>query len=79
MKKMLWIGTMMLVTIAPAPVVEAQPEDGFGFDCRMHGNQICGPDNPAGAPAGRYDEGILVESWPDMLARCGRSDICLGA
>lgn len=32
-------------------------EDSPYFDCRRDGNQICGPDNPWGHPAGYYGEG----------------------
>ena len=36
--------------ITPARVVEDSAE----WDCRIHGNQICGPGNHQGVPAGRY-------------------------
>jgi hypothetical protein len=40
-------------------------EDESGWSCVDNGNRICGPGNPQGAPAGRYDEGgVLVDPWP---------------
>ncbi|QDP45388.1 hypothetical protein SEA_SOILDRAGON_90 [Mycobacterium phage SoilDragon] len=54
-------------------------EDESGWDCRAMSNLICGPANDQGVAAGRYEAGVLVEAWDEMLARCGRSDICLGA
>jgi len=40
-------------------------EDESGWSCVDDGNRTCGPGNPQGAPAGRYDEGgVLVDSWP---------------
>lgn len=40
-------------------------EDESGFSCVDDGNKVCGPDNPAGVPAGLYDEGgVLIDVWP---------------
>jgi hypothetical protein len=40
-------------------------EDESGWSCVDDGNKICGPGNPQGAPAGRYDEGgVLIDAWP---------------
>ncbi len=30
-------------------------EDSPGWDCRIHGNRICGPTNNQGVPAGNYN------------------------
>lgn len=38
-------------------------EDEPGFDCRMHGNRICGPGSEY--PAGCYRDGALVVPWSD--------------
>lgn len=42
-----------------APHAHAQPqhvdEDSTAFDCRTDGNQICGPGNTQGVPAGDYN------------------------
>ncbi|AAN01838.1 hypothetical protein SEA_SOYO_86 [Mycobacterium phage SoYo] len=54
-------------------------EDESGWDCRAMSNLICGPANDQGVAAGRYEAGVLVETWDQMLARCGGSDLCLGA
>lgn len=69
-----------LIALAPMPADQPIQEDDPGWSCVDDGNQICGPSNTQGAPAGRYDQGgVLVETWAQMLARCGHSDICLGA
>lgn len=40
-------------------------EDESGWSCVDMGNRTCGPDNPAGAPAGLYDKGgVLIDPWP---------------
>jgi hypothetical protein len=40
-------------------------EDESGWSCVDNGNRVCGPGNPHGVPAGRYDEGgVLVDPWP---------------
>jgi hypothetical protein len=36
--------------ITPARV----PEDSAEWDCRNHGNRVCGPGNHQGVPAGNY-------------------------
>jgi hypothetical protein len=33
-------------------------EDLPGWDCRIHGNRICGHDNAQGVPAGDYSEEV---------------------
>lgn len=43
--------------VAPAGshhATAAPAEDSPAFDCRVHGNQICGPNNSQGVPAGYY-------------------------
>ena len=36
-------------------VTGTQPaEDDPAFDCRLHGNRICGPGNAQGVPPGQY-------------------------
>ena len=43
-------------------------EDSALWDCRIHGNRMCGPGS--GHPAGRYDRGALVAPRPaDTAAR----------
>ena len=37
-------------------------EDESGWDCTTMGNRTCGPDNPQGAPVGRYDAGGVLVS-----------------
>ncbi|AXC38432.1 hypothetical protein SEA_PHRODOBAGGINS_65 [Mycobacterium phage PhrodoBaggins] len=44
----------------PAPT----PEDDPAFDCRYHGNHICGPLNVDGYAPGLYIDGVLVDPWP---------------
>jgi hypothetical protein len=41
--------------VGPPPVIT---EDSPGWDCRVHGNQICGPTNDQGVPAGVYGQGV---------------------
>jgi len=37
-------------------------EDESGWDCTTMGNQVCGPENVQGVPAGVYDAGgVLVD------------------
>ncbi len=72
----------LVAGFAPIPASEPVTEDSPSWDCRTMGNLICGPgdnDNPQGFEPGRYEAGVLVETWPEMLIRCGHSDICLGA
>jgi hypothetical protein len=39
-------------------------ESESGWSCVDNGNKVCGPNNPQGVPAGRYDEGgVLVDPW----------------
>lgn len=46
---------LVVAAIVSAPIAGAQPvEDSPGWDCRIHGNQICGPTNSQGVPAGNY-------------------------
>lgn len=49
------------------PTVEvAEPrEDDPGFDCRVHGNEVCGPT--AEYTPGCYRDGVLVMPWSDEL------------
>jgi len=79
----LFLGLMSGLTVgvpAGVAIAHAATEDQPGWSCVDDGNQICGPGNTQGAPAGRYDEGgVLIETWDQMLARCGHIDICLGA
>ena len=40
-------------------------EDDPRWSCVDDGNKVCGPGNPQGVPAGRYDEGgVLIDPWP---------------
>ena len=36
-------------------------EDSALWDCRIHGNRVCGAGS--GYPPGRYDRGALVAPW----------------
>lgn len=54
-------GGIMLATAEAQPVLQ---EDDPGWDCRVHGDGVCGPGNSNGVPAGLYDAaGQLVASW----------------
>jgi hypothetical protein len=44
--------TLISSTPVPTPVLT---EDSPGWDCRIHGNRICGPTNDQGVPAGNYN------------------------
>jgi hypothetical protein len=66
-------------------------DDSPGFDCRTHGNGVCGEDNPQGHPAGCYVRtgkraGTLLTPWDEQMrqelftgayrpTRCGRLTI----
>ncbi len=53
---------------APVPTVQevAQPqEDDPDFDCRVHGNDVCGPTGEH--QAGCYNAGDLVMPWSEEL------------
>jgi hypothetical protein len=39
---------------APVSAVSGPTEDSPGWDCRVHGNRVCGPGNGQGVPAGDY-------------------------
>jgi len=43
----------LLDVFATAPA-SGPTEDSPGWDCRVHGNRICGPGNSQGVPAGYY-------------------------
>lgn len=60
----------------PAAPLEDEP----GFSCVTDGNQVCGPDNAEGVPAGRYDEGgVLVDPWPVDWTLVNRPHVGSGA
>ena len=40
-------------------------EDDPAFDCRIHGNQVCGPTGEF--EAGCYNAGVLVVPWSEAL------------
>ena len=46
----------LAVTIPPGPASAdtAILEDSALWDCRVHGNRVCGPGNHQGVPAGDY-------------------------
>jgi hypothetical protein len=58
----------LAVTIPPGPASAdtAILEDSAGWDCRVHGNRVCGPGNAQGVPAGDYSTG-----WLDYSADFG--------
>ena len=58
----------LAVTIPPVPASAdtAILEDSAGWDCRVHGNRVCGPGNNQGVPAGDYSTG-----WLDYSADFG--------
>lgn len=46
---------------------EQPAEDDPAFDCRIHGDLVCGPTNVQGVPAGLYSpDGVLIEPWPTV-------------
>jgi hypothetical protein len=48
--------TLALALISSSPVpTPVLTEDSHGWDCRIHGNRICGPTNDQGVPAGNYN------------------------
>jgi len=55
------LAAVLAAALAAAPGVTAHPaEDDPAFDCRVHGNQVCGPDNPQGVAPGDYSAiGVL--------------------
>lgn len=71
-----------------APTAGEPTDDTPGFDCRRHGNGVCGPDNPGGYAAGCYVRtgkraGTLLTRWDERMrqelftgayrpTRCGR-------
>lgn len=69
---------MNLITAAlvALTLTAGQAEDSPGWDCRLDGNQICGPGN--GVQAGQYEAGKLVP-WPHMTVPAWCKDICLGS
>lgn len=59
-------------TTAAVPTVQAEPqEDDPAFDCRIHGNDICGPTGEF--EAGCYSDGVLTIPWRDDMRGVGRA------
>lgn len=52
-------------TAVPAVQTAEPQEDDPAFDCRIHGNDICGPTGEH--EAGCYNAGVLVQPWSDEL------------
>lgn len=50
--------------VPAVPVIEPR-EDDPGFDCRIHGNEVCGPTGEH--TPGCYRDGVLVMPWSDEL------------
>lgn len=44
------------VSVSPvlSPPASGPTEDSAGWDCRIHGNRVCGVGNAQGVPAGDY-------------------------
>ncbi|AKF14323.1 hypothetical protein SEA_VINCENZO_61 [Mycobacterium phage Vincenzo] len=42
-------------------------EDDPAFDCRLHGNHICGPDNAQGVPPGLYRPTLPTTTLVDFV------------
>lgn len=77
------------VTYVTPPPAQEPTEDSAGFDCRTHGNGVCGEDS--GHPAGCYVRtgkraGTLLTPWDEQMrqelftgayrpTRCGRLTI----
>jgi hypothetical protein len=57
-------------------VLDDDPGDSVlgGFDCRIHGNGMCGPLNDGGFAPGCYDRsnGVLLEPWREEFYGAGR-------
>lgn len=56
--------------VADTPPAGDPQEDDAGWDCRRHGNGVCGPGNPQGVQAGCYVRsgkraGVLLRPWDD--------------
>ena len=51
-------------------------EDDPWFDCRVHGDAVCGPGNAQGVAPGLYAAGQLVADWEP--AWYGRPDLVPG-
>ena len=72
-----WISAVLVVAAgilsAPATAAGSPPEDTAGFDCRIHGNRVCGTGNDQRVPAGRYWDcgaGLCrAETLPPELCR----------
>lgn len=67
---------------APTVASTSQPaEDEAGFDCRIHGNQVCGPDASIEAgfdiAPGCYTDGKLTTPWRDGMSGLGRGGCIL--
>jgi hypothetical protein len=49
------LAVVATVTLAaPVSAVSGPTEDSPGWDCRVHGNRVCGPGNAQNVPAGDY-------------------------
>lgn len=57
------LGIPLGAAITPAhadPIAEDDP----AWDCRVNGNQVCGPDNSNHVAPGLYRAGRLASPWP---------------
>lgn len=58
----------------PVPTAAAEPgpgpfitEDDPRWDCRVNGDQVCGPTNDQGVAPGLYDaRAMLISAWPTV-------------
>jgi hypothetical protein len=68
------LSAVMTDELAEGVRVATMPdEDDPAFDCRTHGNGVCGPGNSNGYPAGCYkrsgaDAGALIRPWDAAMA-----------
>ena len=51
--------TSELVAVFATGPASGPTEDSPGWDCRIHGNRVCGPGNAQNVPAGDYSTGWL--------------------
>ncbi|AHJ88558.1 hypothetical protein Jolie1_058 [Mycobacterium phage Julie1] len=60
--------TLVLGVAWGAGVAEAAPiqEDDPAWDCRVNGDQVCGPGNSNGVAPGLYEAGQLRSPWPTI-------------
>ena len=58
------VGAMLLAS----PEADGAPiqEDDAAWDCRIMGDEVCGPNNSNGVAPGWYVEGVIFQPWPTI-------------